>query len=139
MESPKYNAVTDAEWAVLEFIWDAEEATIRDIAEQLYPPGENREQATVQKLAQRLEKKGFLERDRTGFVHTLRARVSRAEYAADQLRAVADRVSSGSLTPLLVQLVESEALSDDEISTLRQLIDSSEVHPSKPPRKEPRK
>ena len=47
--------VPDAELAVLKALWDQGEATIREIADRLYPGGETSHYATVQKLLDRLE------------------------------------------------------------------------------------
>lgn len=115
--------MTDAELALLEFLWRAGEVTIRAMAEALYPPGTNREQATVQKLLRRLEDKGYVIRDRRKFAHTVRAAMDRANFAGRQLAAMAQRLSQGSLAPLLTQLVENQQLSKRDRDQLRGLLD----------------
>jgi len=115
--------VTDAELAVLEFLWDHGETTIRDVTDALYPRGSVSDVATVQKLLHRLEAKGYVRRNRSPFAHRVEAAVSRAEFAGQQLQAVAERLSGGSMVPLLMHLVEREVLSAAEREKIRRLLE----------------
>lgn len=115
--------VTEAELAVMQALWDEGPATIRRLAESVYSGGGVSAYATVQKLLERLEAKGFVDRDRTGSVHIFRASVDRDELIRRRLRSVADTLCGGSLTPLLTNLVRGEALSERERDELRALID----------------
>ena len=115
--------VTDAELAVLQALWDGEPATIRQLSETVYRDGGGSSYATVQKLLERLEAKAFVARDRSGSVHVFRAALNRDELIRRRLRAVADTLCGGSLTPLLTSLVQGEPLSDRDLRTLRALID----------------
>ncbi len=115
--------VTDAELAVLEVLWDGGPATIRRITDAIYPKGGTAHYATVQKLLERLEAKGFVRRDRGGGVHVIAAAVDRDALIGRQLRAVAQRLCGGSLTPLLTHLVRAKRLTPQERKLLRTLID----------------
>lgn len=115
--------VTDAELAVLEQLWAAPHATIRALADRLYPSGGTAHYATVQKLLERLESKAFVRRDAGEFAHRFAATVGRDELIGRRLRAVADQLCGGSLTPLLTSLVRARPLKDREIGELRALID----------------
>ena len=77
----------------------------------------------MQKLLDRLEAKGCVDRDRSGPVHVFRAAINRDELIGRRLRAVADSLCGGSLSPLLTHLVEGKGLSDKERRELRALID----------------
>jgi predicted transcriptional regulator len=116
--------VTDAELAVLQALWDRGPATIRQLAQLVYGEGGLSSYATVQKLLERLESKGFVGRNRGASVHIFRSLIERDELIRRRLRAVADTLCGGSLTPLLTHLVRSEALSDREREELRALIDN---------------
>ena len=65
--------ITDSELAVLRILWDRETATIRQMTDILYPAGEAAQYATVQKLLDRMEAKGYVGRDRSLYVHMFRA------------------------------------------------------------------
>ncbi|KAA3614264.1 MAG: BlaI/MecI/CopY family transcriptional regulator [Planctomycetota bacterium] len=120
--TPDRNHATAAELAVLEVLWQAEPATIRVITERLYPQGGTSSYATVQKLLDRLESKGFVARERSRIPHRFRSRVDRGKLIQHRLRDLADSLCGGSLKPLLTQLVENTRLSEDEIESLRRLI-----------------
>src|SRR3954468_23973451 len=93
--------VTDAELQVLQTLWDDGPATIRQLTDALYPGGGSAQYATVQKLLDRLEAKGFVARDRSAFVHVFWATVGREELIGRRLRTMADKLCGGSLVPLL--------------------------------------
>jgi BlaI family transcriptional regulator, penicillinase repressor len=116
--------VTEAELAVLGVLWDRGPASAREITGRLYPRGEPADVATVQKLLTRLEKKKFVARDRSERVHRFSASHSREAFAGEQLSGLAEKLSGGSLTPLLVHLVESHRLSRQDLDELRALLAS---------------
>ena len=108
--------VTEAELALLQTLWDDGPATIRQLVERVYQQTGASVYATVQKLLDRLEAKGCVERDRGGSVHVFRAAINRDELIGRRLRAVADSLCGGSLSPLLTHLVEGRGLSERERS-----------------------
>jgi len=118
--------ITDAELSVLQVIWEEGPATIRRIADVLYPEGRTAQYATVQKLLERLEVKQCVSRDRRNPVHIFRALLDRDELVARRLEAVADKLCGGSWTPLLTHLVQKEKLSKRDRQALRDLIDELE-------------
>jgi predicted transcriptional regulator len=115
--------VTDAELAVLQALWDRGPATIRQLADILYPAGGQGSYGTVQKLLDRLEGKGFVRRERAGAVQTFAAAQGRDELIGRRLQEVAEKLCGGSLTPLLTHLMRARRLSDQERRALRALID----------------
>lgn len=117
--------VTDAELAVLDALWTEGPATIRHITDRIYPQGTAAHYATVQKLLERLEAKGCVARNRSAFAHVFAAAVEREQVIAQRLRAVAEQLCEGSLTPLLLQLVHGAKLSAEERAALRKLIDEA--------------
>src|SRR4051812_47092790 len=114
---------TDAELAVLKLLWESDSLTARAICEKLYPSGTPSDQATVQKLLQRLEQKRLVARDRKSFAHQFRATVTREALAADQLEALAEKLTDGSLVPFILHAVESKQLTAKERSEIRRLLD----------------
>src|SRR3954467_633419 len=102
--------IAEAELAVLRPLWDAPRATIRQLADALYPAGTDAHYATVQKLLERLEAKGHVRRDRSSHAHRFTARTDRNTLVGRRLRAVAEQLTGGLMAPLLSHLVRAEAL-----------------------------
>ena len=121
--------LTEAEFAVLEPLWQAGPQTIRQLMAQLYPEQSTSDYATVQKLLERLESKRCVKRDRAAAAHVFRAIVQREDLIDEQLRQIADRMCDGSLVPVLNQLVRRVSLSRAQREELKKLLDA---HPRKP-------
>jgi predicted transcriptional regulator len=116
-------SLANAELAVMELLWDEDRLTARHIREQLYPSASKAQHGTVQRLLQRLEDKGFVERDRALPVHLFSAVISRPAYACSQLESLADKLTGGSLAPLITHLMEQKKISPAELKRLRQILD----------------
>jgi len=114
--------VTDAELGVLQVLWGEQRATIRQITDRLYPAGGVSQYATVQKLLERLENKGFVKRDRSQPVHVFYPAVNRQELIGRKVRAVAEKLCDGSIASLLTHLVRAQSLSSAERQSLRELV-----------------
>jgi BlaI family penicillinase repressor len=117
--------LADAELAVMQFLWEQGKQTARQIREALYGDDTASNNATVQKLLARLEQKGYVCRDRSQFVHSFRASVSRPQYSNRQLESLAAKLTGGSLVPLISHLVESKKLSPQERREIRDLLDGA--------------
>jgi BlaI family penicillinase repressor len=115
--------VTPAELRVLELLWEMGPSTVRDLTDRLHPGGGASKYATVQTLLVRLEKDGYVERERAAAAHVFRAAVDRDELIGRRLRSVAESLCGGSVTPLLTHLVRGQKLSERERQQLRALID----------------
>jgi predicted transcriptional regulator len=125
--------VTPAELAVLQALWDHGPATIRQLTDVLYPGGTEAHYATVQKLLDRLEEKNHVRRDRSSHAHSFHAITDRNLLVGQQLRAMAEKLCGGLMSPLLTHLVRAETLSAQERQELRALID--ELDRKTPPKK----
>src|SRR5436305_12051868 len=127
--------VTDAELGVMPDLWEGGPATIRKLTDRLYPAGGVAQYATVQKLLDRLESKGYVRRDRSASVHVFAATVARQDLIGRRLKAIADKLCGGSLTPLLSHLIQSRPLSSAERRSLRLLIEELDAAaPARRPR-----
>jgi predicted transcriptional regulator len=115
--------VTDAELAVLQTLWDRGHATIRELADVLYPGGKAAQYGTVQKLLERLEDKGCVARDRGPWPHVFAPAIDRETLIGWRLRDTAEKLCGGSLTPLLLHLLRSEQYSATERLELWALLD----------------
>ena len=129
---PTAEDVTDAQLAVLRELWDRGPSTIRQLAEALYHPVNEASYATVQKLLERLESRRHVTRDRAGHAHVFTATTPLEAIVGLRMRAIAEKLTGGQMAPLLTHLVKAEALSDEERTELRQLIDEMDAKKPKP-------
>ena len=122
--------VTVAELAVLKTLWDHGPSTIRQLADILYPGGRAAQYGTVQKLLERLEAKKCVRRDRTPWPHVFASAIDRETLIGWRLRATAEQLCGGSMTPLLLHLLRAEQFSPEERSELRSFLEHLRGNPS---------
>jgi predicted transcriptional regulator len=115
--------VTETELAILQVLWDQGTAGRRQITDVLYPAGGPPQYATVQKLLERLESKGFVRHSRgpAGVLH-FTAAVDREDFISRRLLDMADRLCGGSITPLLMNLIRAKPLDAAEFEELQKLV-----------------
>jgi BlaI family penicillinase repressor len=132
--APSQSDVTEAELAVLEILWERGTATVRQIAEAVYPQCTSSEHATVQKLLDRLKAKNCVDSDRSVWPHQFSAAVQREQLIGRRLESMAERLCGGSLQPLLTHLVRNTKLSPQERRSLRALLDELDQEKTPPKR-----
>jgi BlaI family penicillinase repressor len=115
--------IADAELAVLKVLWDRGPLTAKEITEAVYPDGAESEFAAVHSFLQRLERKGLVARDRSSFVHVFSPAASQREVLGQELATLAERLGSGSIAPLIMQLIDEKRLSKKEAAEIRKLLD----------------
>ena len=116
--------VTDTELAILQILWDQGPSTRRQITDVLYPRGGPAQYATVQKLLERLEAKGFVAAKNRGLgVLTFTVSVDRDELISRKLQEMAAKLCGGSMTPLLMNLVRAQPLTDHQLDELRLFVE----------------
>ncbi len=118
--------IANAEMAVMNLLWESALLTARELREKLYPDAGKAQHGTVQRLLQRLEDKGYVERDRSLPVHFFSAALSRQTYAGMQLESLAETLTAGSFAPLITHLVEQKKISRGEIDRIRAILDEEE-------------
>lgn len=118
MARPAAEDVTDTELAILQVLWDRGEATRRQVADVLYPGGNEAHYATVQNLLGRLERKRFVCHSRREGVLVFTPKIDRDELIRRRLRGVAEKLCGGAVGPLVMNLVRSQPLSAIEVDEL---------------------
>lgn len=116
-------ALPNAELAVMELLWTKGRLTSRQIIDRLYADAPKPQHGTVQRLLQRLSAKGFVVRDRSLGISVFSSAVSRDAYASARLESLANRLTQGSLAPMITRLVADNKLSRAEIERLRRILE----------------
>lgn len=110
----------DSEVKVMEIIWEKGPISAKEIsliaADTI---GWNKN--TTYTVIKKLEAKGFIRRDDPGFICT--ALVSQSEVQKSETKSLLDKLFGGSRKALFSALLEDEALSEDEIDELKNIID----------------
>ena len=112
--------LTDQELEIMKIVWDMERATVRDVYEKLL---ERRRIAytTVMTLMNILETKGHLKKSSSDRAYVYRPTRSKQQVIRGMVREFIDRVFNGSAEPLLLHLVEDEALSAKDLDEMLRL------------------
>jgi predicted transcriptional regulator len=116
--------VTDAELAVLKVLWRHGPSTAKAITDAIYPRAAESEFASVHSFLLRLERKGFVARDRSTHPHVFSAVVSEADVIGRELTTLAERLGERSIAPLIMQLVEHRQLTRKELADIRKVLDA---------------
>jgi len=124
--------ISEAEREVLKALWELGRATVREIRELVEKQGRKWAHTTINTLLSRLEEKGLVKRDTSGFAHVFSAAVTREAMVQKRLRSLADNFCDGVSAPLVLALVEGEAFTKRELEEFRQLIDRLEKRADKP-------
>ncbi len=119
----KLAAVTETELSILAVLWDRGPATVREIVDSLYGEHSPSLHATVKSLLQRLADKNYVASDRSGFAHRFAARVDRQTFVGQQLKQIAATHFGGSVTPMLLALVDQARLKKSEREEIRRIIE----------------
>ncbi|MCH8878648.1 MAG: BlaI/MecI/CopY family transcriptional regulator [Planctomycetes bacterium] len=111
------------EQEVLQALWGVGRGNVRQVLNEMHARGRNLAYTTVQTMLTRLEQKGFVESDKSGMAYIYRAAVGREEVMRSRVRSVVEQFFDGAAAPLVLQLIQTEKFSADEISELHKLID----------------
>ena len=118
---PKSPTLTEQELEIMKVIWDRESATVRDVYEALL---ERRKIAytTVMTMMNILEQKGHLQKAQEDRAYVYRSSRPRQQVIRGMVREFVNRVFNGSAEPLLLHLVEDEALSEADLDEVRAMV-----------------
>lgn len=108
---------------VLEILWDMEEATVRQVLEQI-APRKDLAYTTILTTMQTLEKNGWLEHRKEGKTYVYRPALSRQQAGAKSIKTLIKGVFNGDPVAMMQRLMDDELLSDEQLDHLRAMIDT---------------
>ena len=124
-------AMSDAEREVLKVLWDRGPLAVRDVLAHLTEQGQVWTRSTVITLLQRLEKKGYVESDKSQYAFIFRASVSREEEMHARMSDLAGELCDGQALPLVLAFAERHQFSPGELARFRAMIDELEARRGK--------
>jgi len=114
--------IAESEWLVMRVLWRRSPRTANDVVEELASATRWRPK-TVKTLLSRLVAKKALGFTKEGRAYLYYPIVAEAECAKAESLSFLKRVYSGALAPMIANLLEDEALSEEEIAELRRMLD----------------
>ena len=114
--------ISNAEWTVMNVLWDKSPATANQIIDAL-GPGANWKPKTVRTLINRLVAKGAVAFEKVGRQYNYRPLLSRDECIQDETTSFIARTGAEALKPMLAAFIEEQNLGLDEIEELKQILD----------------
>lgn len=113
--------ISEAEHAVMEALWRKSPLTAAEVCERVCKE-RDWSLATVKTLLSRLVAKQAVSTRPDGRRFLYSPAIERTDYVGSESRRLVDRLFGGRAAPLLVHLVEAEALSDEDIEEIERLI-----------------
>lgn len=113
--------LTEAEWTVMECLWEKSPRTGRETVAWLHQKmGWTR--STVLTMLRRLEAKGAVAGDTEGELKTFRPLIAREDVAVRETENLLDRAYKGSLSLLVSSLTKKQSLPQNEIDELYAIL-----------------
>ena len=115
--------LTEAEWSIMEAVWEHEPVAAPTIQEVLQDRKEW-SYSTVKTFMDRMAGKGLLKTERIRNLILYRAAIDRKDAQRGELSRAVARAFNGAFTPMMQFLLDEHSLSDKELTDLEQLIRS---------------
>lgn len=115
--------LTKAEEEIMQYLWDLEAASVKDILEQMKEP--KPAVNTVSTIVRILEQKGFVSHRSKGRGYEYYPKISKAEYQEFSLNKVVHSYFGGSLSKLVSFFVEKEDLKTSELDDILKIIEKN--------------
>lgn len=114
--------ISDAELQVMKILWAEAPISTNDVVERLegitaWKP------KTIQTLLSRLVKKGVLQYKKESRVFVYTPLIGEGEYLEQESDSFLDRFYDGALNAMVVNYVEQDKLSEDDLQELRQILE----------------
>jgi len=114
--------ITEAEWIVMQVLWKSESLTISEMIHELTQSTDWKPK-TIQTLVTRLVNKNIVGYKQEGRKRRYYALVSEEESIQNESESFLQRIFGGALQPMLVHLVKTNKLSQDDVEELKRLLD----------------
>lgn len=121
---------TDSELEILNILWERQEATVREIHDELART-KDAGYTTTLKLMQIMFEKALLSRDASNKTHIYKAAVSKEQTQGQIMKRVIDNVFNGSAMQMVMQALGNHKASKDELDQIRDYLKDVEAKSKK--------
>ncbi len=124
-------SLTSLEWEIMTVVWKlGGRPSVRDVLNYAYPEGE-KAYTTVQTIMNILVDKGYLKRKKTGMVNFYDPVRKKNETLRKETDNFVNKAFGGSRLALVNHLLDSDALSREEIFDLKKMISGKDSNTGK--------
>ena len=114
--------ISEGELEVMEALWSAgHPLTAAEVADRI-EPGRDWSLATVKTMLSRLAAKGAVQHREDGRRFLYSPAIERDSYLGHESRRFVERLFGGRLSPLVARLAEEDALDDEDIAAIEELL-----------------
>ena len=122
MARKKSTTLTETELRLMQVLWRDGPATVGEVAQALKPGAAY---TTVLTMLRILERKGYLRHEKAGRAFVYEPVVAQSEASRHAVNHLVSRFFNNSHELLVLNLLESENINDQELQRLQQLIKNS--------------
>ena len=115
-------SISEAEFQVMKVIWGKSPVSTTEVVTELEKTTD-RKPKTIQTLLSRLVKKDVLSFKREGRVFVYTPLVKESDYLSQESDSFLKRFYNGTLNAMVVNFLDQDRLSDDEIERLREILE----------------
>lgn len=118
----KLPQISQAEYEVMKIVWEYTPISTNQVIEKLAPTS-SWNPKTIQTMLLRLVKKGALSKEKEGRVFVYYPLVQKEEYRSNASKNFLNRFYGGALGSMVLNFIQQDQLSDEEIKELRNMLD----------------
>ena len=122
--------LTEGEWAIMQVVWELEPVPAPTVQEHLYSK-KKWAYTTVKTLMDRMVEKGLLTTERLRQIYLYSSAMSLTQARKNELMHTVKQAFNGALTPMMQFLLDSNDLSQEQLSQLESLIKKKRKQASK--------
>lgn len=115
-------SISEAEYEVMRIVWSDAPVSTNQVVERLLKTSLWTEK-TIQSMLARLVKKGVIDYQKQSRVYVYTPLVSEDEYLEQESNAFLNKFYSGTIHSMVVNLIEKDKLSKEEISALKRILE----------------
>ena len=123
MPRKKSPTLTEAEYRLMQVLWDRGESTVAEVVDSIGDPP--LAYNTVLTTLRILEQKGYVRHKASGRAFIYRPVIDREDAQRDVVQHVVSRFFNNSPRELVLNLLESEQVDSSELERLREIIDGA--------------
>lgn len=126
----KLPQISEAEYQVMKIIWKYAPISTNEVIENLVKTSKWSPK-TIQTMLLRLVKKGALTYEKNSRVFVYTPIVKEEEYVATESSSFLNRFYNGTLNSMVLNFLENDKLSEDDIEELRHILDKRKTKEDK--------